>query len=146
MWSFFRILWLWQNGLFVYEYYRNTPLVNANQLGYLQWCMVTWPCIIAVMHGHMTVHHFWMMHCHVTEWCMVDCQHVHHLIMMNIKWWHFNQSAKQLIVGHITATNIVTNDPGIVSLQWSSMSSARVVVFFMSLAISFLSLSLPEWG
>jgi len=51
MQSDFHILCLWQIGLFDYKYCCNTPHVNANQLGYLQWCKVTWPCITAMMHG-----------------------------------------------------------------------------------------------
>jgi len=57
MWSVFHILWLLQNGLFDYNYCCSTQHVNADQLGYLQWCTATWQCITAMMHGHVTMYH-----------------------------------------------------------------------------------------
>ena len=38
----------------------------------------------------------------------VDHRYVQHLIMMNITWWRFDQSAKQLVVGHTTNSNLCT--------------------------------------
>ena len=43
---------------------------------------------------------------HVIEWGMFGCGHVHHSIMMNVTWWHFDQSSRQLIVGHTTRQNV----------------------------------------
>ena len=45
-------------------------------------CFVVWPFIIIMTYGR--------------PWC------IDHIIMINVTWLHFDQSAKQLIVGHTT--------------------------------------------
>ena len=55
---------------------------------------VTWPCVVIMINGHVTVYHYNDTRLTVTRWSFdSDQRHV---------WRRFDQSAKQLIVGHTT--------------------------------------------
>jgi len=97
----FHILWLWHSGLFDYKSCCNTPHVNAHQLGFnLQWCMShDRVSLYRMIHGNRVS--FYRM-IHGRPW------RVHHSTMMNVTWRHFDQSAKQLIVGHTTTQHVST--------------------------------------
>ena len=41
------------------------------------------------------------------QYHIVYCRHVHHSIMMNITWWCFDESRKQLTLGHMTTIFVV---------------------------------------
>jgi len=108
--------------------------------------MVTWPCDIAVSH-HVTVWHCNIasrdratLQCHMVTWSRdnatlqcytVDCQHVHYSIMMNVTWQRFDQSVKQLTVGHATnATDCMSLTgwilvPVILSVTWKALALQR---------------------
>ena len=68
----------------------------------LQWCVVTWPCDIAISNGR--------------PW------RVHHSLMTNVTWWRFNQSAKRLAVGHMVTCLFVR---GVCSCRWSLTCATR---------------------
>jgi len=58
---------------------------------------VTWPCIIVLIHGR--------------PW------RVDYSIMMNVTWWYFDQSVKQVIVGHTTIVDVCVISSVSVRLQ-----------------------------
>jgi len=95
----------------------------------LQWCMAMWPCNSAMLHGQ--------------QW------YVCHWIMMNVTWQCFDQSAKQLAVGHMTVYDIARNSVswltlprGVLSTSWCCLSRPCVVFLACVHLALFLALSL----
>ena len=81
----------------------------------LQWYTVTWLCITAMTQGR--------------PWC------IHHSIMMNVTWRHFDQSAKQLIVGHMTKGNLNQQEAKVHSKTEHSQKAYRDVISKMNIII-----------
>ena len=59
--------------------------------------------VVCLIISTAVTHHTWTLISQANfQQCMFDRWHIHHSIMTNAMWQRFDQSAKRLIVGHIT--------------------------------------------